>query len=65
MQTVRNLAECRANWQGYDESFWAVRAMQGVVLGFSELRIVAESCATAAALDRDTRGASLYRCVGN
>ena len=29
MQTVRNLAECSANWQGYDESFWAVRAMQG------------------------------------
>ena len=29
MQTVRNLAERGADWRGYDESFRAVRAMQG------------------------------------
>ena len=54
MQTVRNMAERGANWQGNDESFRALRAMQG----FSELRIVAERGATSAASDSDTGAAS-------
>ena len=29
MQTVRNLSERGSNWRGYDESFQALRAMQG------------------------------------
>ena len=57
MQTVINLSERGSNWRGYDESFRCAKSYAGVVLGFSELRIVAERGTPASACV--TRGVSL------